>query len=409
MPRRSRGYGRGSESASAAERRTARGNGIKGAGVSRKPWLFVMVTATALLLTLLLIKWSTGESPVWLRSQAEAAVHAGDWTTALRNWRAINATKAATSLTHLGEARACLALGRAGQAEDSLNLAINTDPADPEPWRLMLQILRVEDRAIDALRIGWQAYDRVNPEARRELLRELTMALLGELPDELVRTTLQRWVDADSNDINARSALWQRITDQPRATDPDRSTVLNTLEALVTKHPDHVGARTALVTALANAGEPERGRAVLDEWPDSGRDTRYWRLRGRWDLEYDHRPDHAVSAFERSLAELPHDWRSWYRLARALRMLKRDTESRDAAKTESRIREALDPLILEPRLDAAFAHLDNSAALNDLALLCQQAGLNHLADAWRREFQLKGPTTGHTQFNPGSHSTLPAP
>ena len=79
--------------------------------------------------------------------------------TALRYWQAINATKAATSLTHLGEARACLALGRAAQAENSLKRAIDADPSDPEAWRLLLQILRVEDRSIDALRIGWQAYD----------------------------------------------------------------------------------------------------------------------------------------------------------------------------------------------------------------------------------------------------------
>ncbi len=216
MPRRFRSQGRRSDNASAAERRTARTNDIGPAGVRRTPWLFITVTATALPLILALIRWSTGESPVWLRSQAEAAVHAGDWPTALRYWQAINATKAATSLTHLGEARAYLVLGQAAQAEDSLNRAIEADPSDPESWRLILQILRVEDRAIDALRIGWRAYDRVDPEARREVLRELTMTLLGELPDQLVRTTLQRWVDADSNDINARSALWQQIIDQPR-------------------------------------------------------------------------------------------------------------------------------------------------------------------------------------------------
>ena len=240
MPRRSRGQGRGLDSASAAEQRVAKANGIGFAGFGRAPWLFATLAATLLLLILALIRWSTGESPIWLRSQAEAAVHAGDWTTALRYWQAINATKAATSLTHLGEARACLALGRAAQAEYSLNRAIDTNPSEPEAWRLMLQILRVEDRSIDALRIGWRAYDQINPETRRELLREFTMALLGELPDQLVRTTLQRWVDADSNDVNARSALWQRITDQPRATDPDRSIVLNALETLVVEHPDHV-------------------------------------------------------------------------------------------------------------------------------------------------------------------------
>ena len=130
---------------------------------------------------------------------------------------------------------------------------------------------------------------------------------------------------------------------------------------------------------------------------------------GRWDLEYDHRPDHAVVALERALRDLPHDWRSWYRLARAFHMLNRDTDSRHAAESESRIREVLDPLILEPRLDAAFAHLNDGAALDDLALLCQQVGLNRLANAWRMESQSRVPTSGHARFDPGSHSTLTAP
>ena len=82
---------------------------------------------------------------------------------------------AARSSSHLGEARACLALGRAAQAELSLHRAIRLDPSDPEPWRLLLEILRVEDRTLEAQRLGWEAYDQVSPEARRELLRELTL------------------------------------------------------------------------------------------------------------------------------------------------------------------------------------------------------------------------------------------
>ena len=264
----------------------------------------------------------------------------------------------------------------------------------------MLQILRVEDRASEAQQIGWKAYDQVSPEARRELLYELTSALLAELPDELVRTTLGRWVDADNSDIDAEVALWQRITAQPRAADPDRSAVLTALETLLANHPDHVGAREALVTALANAGEPDRGRAVLNEWPESSRDARYWRLRGRWELEYDHRPDQATTAFQTALVELPHDWRSWYRLARALRILNRDSESRRAAETESRIREVLDPLVLEPRLDTAFHHLDDLAALRDLAMLCQQAGLTRLANAWLAETQHKAQPPAYSFFAP---------
>ena len=148
--------------------------------------------------------------------------------------------------------------------------------------------------------------------------------------------------------------------------------------------------REALATALADAGEPDRGRVVLDGWPgrESARDARYWRLRGRWDLEYDHRPERAVDACRKSVAELPQDWRSWSRLARALRMLDRDAEALQAAETVRRIREVLDPLTLGPRLDAAFAHRDDPAALRDLADLAGRAGLTRLADAWCAEARI---------------------
>jgi len=325
----------------------------------------------------------TANSPGQLQNRAESAARAGNWVAALANWRAVNATGSASSATYLSEARACLALGRAAQAERSLRQAIAADPSDLAPWRLLLKILRVEDRTFEAEQMSWRAYVQIRPNARPQLLRELTLSLLADLPDEILRTTLKRWVEADRTDVNAQVALWQRIVASPRAADPDRPTLLAALDSLLSSYPDHVGAREALVAALADAGEPERGRALLDGWPEATRDARYWRLRGRWNLEYDRRPDQAVAAFQTALAAFPQDWRSWYRLARAQRMLGRDNDGRQAAESVSRIREILDPLTLGPRLDAAVNHLADPAALEDLANLCDQASLKRLADAWR--------------------------
>jgi len=337
----------------------------------------------ALVLGLIWLGVWTANSSGQLQKRAEAAARAGDWAAALANWRAVNATGSASSATYLSEARACLALGRAAQAERCLQRAIAADPSDLAPWRLLLQILRVEDRALEAEQIGWRAYVQIRPNQRPELLRELTLSLLADLPDEILRTTLKRWVEGDRADVDAQVALWQRIAASPRAADPDRPTLLAALDSLLSSYPLHVGAREALVAALADAGEPERGRALLDGWPEATRDARYRRLRGRWDLEYDRRPELAVAAFQTALAAFPQDWRSWYRLARAQRMLGRVDASRRAAESVSRIREILDPLTLGPRLDAAVNHLDNPAALQDLAILCDRAGLKRLADAWR--------------------------
>jgi predicted Zn-dependent protease len=334
---------------------------------------------------LLTFAWGIGlisESPARLKARAEAAARTGDWETALRSWRAFNTTSAARAATHLSEARACLALSRAAQAERSLRTAIAAHPTDPESWRLLLDILRVEDRTLEAQRLGWEGFARVHPYGRRVLLRELTLALLTDVPDELARSTLRRWFDADRADVDAQVALLQRIAAQPHTPDPDRPALLSMLESILARHPDHIGTREALVTTLADAGEPERGRAVLNDWPHAQRDGRYWRLRGRWELEYDHLPDRAVSSFQLCLDHLPQDWRSWYRLARALRILGRDDESRRAALAVGRIREALEPQALTASLDAAFSHVDDPVARKNLANLCARAGLTHLADAW---------------------------
>jgi predicted Zn-dependent protease len=356
-------------------------------GQGRWWWILAGFACLSTLIVLVWLGGRTSESAARLRARAESAVRDDDWNTALQSWRAINATSAATSVTYLGEARACLALGRAAQAEHSLRRAIETDPTNPEPWRLLLEVLRVEDRTIEAQRLGWEACERVRPEARRELLRELTLGFLADLPDNLVRRTLQRWVDADRNDIDARIALLQRIAAQPRATDPDRALRLVDLETLVASHPEHIAARETLIIALADAGQSEQGRTLLNNWPAATRDARYWRLRGRWELEYDHQPDQAVVAFQTALAELPQDWRSWYRLARALQIIGHVDESREAAATVSRIREVLDPFSLGPHLHTVFDHLDDAAALFELDALCMRAGLVRLSQAWRAEAQ----------------------
>jgi predicted Zn-dependent protease len=307
------------------------------------------------------------ESPQRLRAEAERAERAGDPAAAARAWRAFNATGEAEGATHRAEALAELSLGRAGRAEESLRRAIAADPGDVESWRLLLEILWVEDRALDAQRTVWALYDRVPAGSRRDVLRELTRALLGDLSPETARGALKRWIDSDPDDVDARVALWQRIAAQPRAGDPDRPARLAELEALVAAHPEHAGAREALVTALADAGEPDRGREVLGGWPgpEPDRDARYWRLRGQWELEYDRHPDRAAAAFRRALEAMPQDWRLWSGLARALKRMGRDDEARQAAAVVARIREALEPAAA--RLDDDFRRLEFDLQLIDWA------------------------------------------
>ncbi|MBX6314928.1 MAG: hypothetical protein IRY99_18725, partial [Isosphaeraceae bacterium] len=292
---------------------------------------------------------------------------------------------AADGRSWLGEARAALALDRAAQAEQALRRATALAPADPEPWRLWLELLRVEDRTLDAQRIGWSAYAAVPPSARREVLRALTLALLADVPEEHARMRLARWAEADPDDLDARVALLRRIAAAPRGGDPEAADRIAILTTLLRCDPSHSGAREALVSELAAAGEIDRGRAVLDAWPEATRDARYDRLRGRWDLDYDHHPDRAVVTFRRALAALPHDGRTHAALARALQALDRPDEARHAAEEVARLRETLDPAALGRRLEADFTHLEDPRSRLDLADLCARAGLARLAAAWRRD------------------------
>ena len=335
--------------------------------------------------------------PGAILASAEAATRAKDWPRALAAWRRVNASSLARGSSHMAEARAALALGRAGEAEDALVRAIQVEPSDPEPWRLRLEVLRVEDDPLKAKEVGWAAYAAVPPDDRREVLRELTLALLADIPDDRARRYLALWAGADGStsiapaavNMDARVAFLQRVAAMPRSGDPARAEHVVELTGMLKTRPDNVVVREALVTALADIGEQDRGRELLDAWPESRRDARYWRLRGRWDLEYDHQFSHAVEAFRQALVDLPHDWKTRVRLARALQNLGQDTEARAEAETVARLRELLDPAVLGPRLardfDQARDLTHDSAAATDLADLCARAGLDKLAQAWRRE------------------------
>jgi len=336
---------------------------------------------------LALTAWAlTSESPEQLRDRAEAASRAGDWKTARSDWRSLNQTGLARGRTHLAEARACLALDRAAEAEQALRRSIAADPADPEPWRLLLELLRVEDRAEEAQALGWEGYAAVPASARRGLLRDLSLVLLADLPEDLARSMLDRWSAADPADIDAQVARLKRIAAMPRPGDPDHDSQVETLASLLERAPGHLAAREALVVALVEAGELDRGRQILDAWPANARDSAlYTRLIGRWDLDYDRQPARALASFERALAIMPHDWKTQYRRARVLHILGRPADARKAAEVVSRLREHLDPATLGPRLGADLAHLDDPRALADLISLCNQVSLSRLAEAWRRE------------------------
>jgi hypothetical protein len=343
----------------------------------------------------LAILFVAGERPAALFAEASAAEDAKDWPKALKAWRAFNRTSVARARSWLGEGRACLALDLAAQAESALVRASELDPADPEPWRLRLDILRAEGRTTEAQRVGWPAYAAVAPEARPAILRELTLALL--LPDDLLdprdRDRLDRWAAADPNDAEALIARRRRMADDPRPGDPGLDAWIATLSDTLARDPSRASVREALIVALDERGEPDRGRAALAAWPEPSRDARYERLAGLWALDHDRDPARAAAALERAVAELPQDWKARARIARAYHALSRPADAAREAARVAALRELLDPTTLVPRLASDLARPDDPSSRADLADLCARAGLSRLADAWRRE----GVATPHVE------------
>jgi tetratricopeptide (TPR) repeat protein len=348
----------------------------------RSIWRQVLFTVSVLSL-LVVLDTLRSAGPDQLRARAESAVKQRNWTQAAALWHQLNATSKATAESLLSESQAYLAQDLARQAEECLRKTVNIDPSDTKAWLLLLKILRVENRLVEILRLGGKGLEQVAADKRSLILRELTLATLTDVPDDLARSTLKKWMDADAIDIDAHVAYLRRLGTEPRAGDPDRETRLAELSKLLNHYPRHVEVREALLTALADAGEAASGRTLLASWPVDHRDGRFWRLQGRWDLEYNHLPEQAVKALRTAIIDLPQDWRTRYRLARALKVLGHTEDARQEAERVKRLRELLDPLFLEPRLEASFAHLEQPAAREALAELCTQAGLTRLADAWR--------------------------
>ena len=101
------------------------------------------------------------EDPEKARNRAEIAARKGDWERALSSWNVVNRSPKADARSKLGAARALLALGRAAKAERLLIEVCRLAADDPEPWRLRLELLHMESREIEALKVGWEAYDAV--------------------------------------------------------------------------------------------------------------------------------------------------------------------------------------------------------------------------------------------------------
>ncbi|WP_169973053.1 tetratricopeptide repeat protein [Tautonia rosea] len=227
------------------------------------------------------------------------------------------------------------------------------------------------------------------------MLKALTLALLATVPEDQATTSLQRRIEAEPNDLDARVALLRRSlavspspVDQPRiGRNPEGAdTALQELTTLLAQFPDHPGVREAMIDASLDSGQMDQARSLLRSWPEVLKDDpRRLRLQARLDLDVEGRPDRAAEALTLLLSSTPHDWHLRARLSRALEMQGASEEARRQAQIVDQLRERLEPDRLGRRLATSLQALDDPKSLDDLANLCASVGLSKLASAWRRE------------------------
>ena len=327
------------------------------------------------------------DRPRRLLERAEAATRARDWPAALAAWQGRATGPAARppgpSWPRPAPPSPSTARPTPGRA---LERASEADPTDAEVWRARLDLLRVLDRPLEALRLGQAAERPSRPRADAAILAlddprragraarrrgPEAASIAGSPPTPTTSTPgSPAWPGSPPTPTPATptappgSPSCRRSSGATRATSPPARpcsspwpTPASPTGAARSSTPGPTPPATPGTTGSGGAGTSTtttgptaRPSLTPGPWPTS-------RTTGR----------------------------SHYGLARAFRALGRDPEARAEAEAVARLRERLDPAALGPRLADDLARLDDPRALLDLAALCEGVGLAGLAEAWRRE------------------------
>lgn len=264
-----------------------------------------------------------------------------------------------------------------------LNQWRQNSPEKPEGWLMILDIYRFlgqPDKIMDAfeeLRLQETAF-RSAP-----VLMKVTIGLLTDLDPEEVRDRLKRWADAEQNSPMAAATLQQRYLENPLPSDPSRDERLRACRQLVSRFPDSIESHAVLAELLMTSGLMDEAAEILQNWPGNrDNDVNYHRLSGRYlqDVRLDHA--NAIISFQKVLEKLPHDWKTRYRLARALKAVGHLKESQDESVRMLETREKLEPASLEPIIRNAFPR-GKAPEPASMIVLLNNLNLIRLAESWQ--------------------------
>lgn len=256
-------------------------------------------------------------------------------------------------------------------------------PDKPEGWVIFLDLLRVLGQTDRIIEITDQIA--ANEIARRspEVLMTATLGLLTDLEPALIRQRLTRWAAAEPGEPLAAAALLQRYNENPLPDDPSRDNRLQSARSLLEKFPDNIDIRQALVEMLLTSGQFEEAGKLLQDWPAAGQNSvGFQRLKGRYLQDSMQDYQNAIASFEFVLKKTPYDWKTRYRLARALKAVGKEKEAATESARMLEIREILDPTRLEPIIRQAFPKGKTPEPSQIISLL-NKIGLNSLARSWQ--------------------------
>jgi len=345
-----------------------------------------LLLAASLLIAGMAIVWFMESHETILRRQIGEAEKVRNWIEASSLWDRyeLEYPENLTSEDFVRRARCELVLNRPATAQKMLDRWKSFDRRDPSGWQISVELRRalgdmdgVNRQIREALR---------DADARRlpSFLTVSTFGLLTVMDPAESRSRLERWAKTEPDSPLSRTWLIQRSLEEVDATGQLGAETLQQARELAKKWPGDSEIRRVLVEALFVQGDYESIRQEMKQWPaDDSRDAVGWlRLEGRRLLEIEKDAAGAVPLFESVLTRMPQDWRSRYRLSRALAGAGRAAEARKEATRTVEIRELLEPASLEPVLKEAFPRGKPPNPVK-LIVFLQKIEQVELAQAWQ--------------------------
>jgi hypothetical protein len=346
----------------------------------------VIPTVIVLLVGLILLGRRTESD---FRKEIAEAEKAREWGEAEALWDRFAARYPASRTPDdlVRHARCELILDKPAKARGLLDAWMRTDRPGTEGWQLSIELRRALGDG-DGVNLVMRDMLR-SPEARRSaaLLTVATFGILTAMNAEESQERLRRWAETEPESPMATVWLLARQFEEFDLGGGSGSGSFDEADKLAARWPSDPDVLRIYVESLFLRGDYEKVRLTMDRWPEDLRDSVAWsRLSGRRALEVDKDPGTAILHFRNVLAKIPHDWRTRYRLSRALSGAGQAEEARVEAKRTVEIRELLDPSGLEAKLKEAFPK-GSQPVPSKLIELLTRIDQTELARAWSEWYE----------------------